>query len=178
MGTGTKITELAAELRQCLEDALAARINPPAETAIVFGEDARSFLSIGTQQDRCCAGFAWVKVGPVTPDIPTDIGDARSRCGVHTWRVDFEMGVARCAPWGTVQEGPTVAQMLAGFTQQESDGEAMRAAYCCLVPFVETGRVYPTISEPFGPDGGCTGRTMGVALQIDDCDCPQEDNHG
>lgn len=165
-----QVQEMAATLRDCLMTELALRPDPPAETCLVPGEDGRTFLSIGTGEDRCCAGFAWVRVAGVTPAIPP-AGTTIDGCGVDTWQLDLEMGVARCAPFGSTQAGPTCEQMADMFTQAQSDAEAMRAALCCLRPQVDTGRSFPTGWQPFGPDGGCHGGIMGVSVQLDNCDC-------
>lgn len=170
MSLGSQVQEMSATLRDCLMTELALRPNPPAETCLVPGEDGRTFLSIGTGEDRCCAGFAWVRVAGVTPAIPSPNTDT-GNCGVVSWQLDLEMGVARCAPFGSTGAGPTCDQWAETFTQVQSDAEAMRAALCCLHPQVESSRSFPTAWQPFGPDGGCTGGIMGVSLQLDDCDC-------
>lgn len=171
MPLGNQVVEMAATLRDCLMTELALRDNPPAETCILSGEDGRTFLSVGTQQDRCCAGFAWVRVARVLPSIPPS-GQDPGNCGVDSWQLDLEMGVARCAPVGSdfVAAGPTCDEMLATFVQVQSDAEAMRRAVCCLQPQTQSLRVYPTEWLPFGPEGGCTGGIMGVTLKLDDCD--------
>lgn len=170
MSLGTQVQEMAATLRDCLMTELALRDNAPAETCLVPGEDGRTFLSIGTAEDRCCAGFAWVRVAGVSPAIPT-LGDPADGCGIDTWQLDLEMGVARCAPFGSAQTGPSCDDWAASFTQAQSDAEAMRAALCCFRPQVESGQSFPTAWQPFGPDGGCHGGIMGVSVQLDNCDC-------
>jgi hypothetical protein len=170
MALGDKVSEMAAALRDCLVTELALRDNPPAETCLIPGEDGRTFLSVGLGEDKCCVGFAWVRVAQVIPAIPRD--DTRNGgCGIDTWQVDYEMGVARCSPFGSVNAGPTCADWTALFTQVQSDADALRSAVCCLRPQVESGQTFPTAWLPFGPDGGCTGGIMGVSIKIDDCDC-------
>lgn len=169
MALGTKVSDMAAALRDCLATELALRDNPPAETCLIPGEDGRTFLSVGLGQDRCCEGFAWVRVATVTPSIPRD--NTQGNCGVSTWQVDYEIGVARCAPFGSAEAGPTYADWTTLFVQVQSDADAMRSAVCCLTPLTETKDTFPTPWLPFGPDGGCTGGIMGVSIQIDDCDC-------
>lgn len=173
MGLGTKVTDVAVAMRDCLATELNLRDNPPAETCLIPGEDGRTFLSIGLGEDKCCDGFAWVRVVQVTPYIPDALANANG-CGIISWQVDYEMGVARCAPSGTAVAGPTCEQWTAVFVQVQSDAEAMRAALCCTVPQIETGRSTATAWQPFGPDGGCTGGIMGMSVVIDNCDCPEE----
>lgn len=172
MSTGTGVTDMAIALRDCLLTELALRDNPPAETCFIPGEDGREFLSIGLAEDKCCNGFAWVRVAGVNPIFETYQTDGESgNCGVLRWRVDYEIGVARCAPWGDAQAGPSCAEWTATAVQVQSDAEAMRAALCCLRPQVASGRVQPAPWLAFGPAGGCTGGIMGVSIQIDDCGC-------
>jgi hypothetical protein len=172
MSLGGTVIEMAATLRDCLSTELALRANPPADTCLIPGEDGRTFLSVGLGEDRCCAGFAWVRVARVAPVIPP-AGEDPGNCGIDTWQVDFEMGVARCAPTGEnfALAGPTCAEWTESFAQVQRDAEAMRAALCCFRPQVASGRTYPTEWLPFGPLGGCTGGIMGVSIKIDDCDC-------
>jgi len=170
MSLGNQVQEMAATLRDCLMTELALRDNAPAETCLIPGEDGREFLSIGLSEDRCCSGFAWVRVAGVSPVIPP-VGATIDGCGVDTWQLDLEMGVARCAPTGDQFSGPSCDQWAESFTQVQSDAEAMRAALCCLRPQVESGRSFPTGWQPFGPTGGCTGGIMGVSIQLDNCDC-------
>lgn len=170
MSLGTKVTDVAVALRDCLATELNLRPSPPADTCLIPGEDGRTFLSVGLGEDRCCDGFAWVRVAQVTPQIPSAL-DQVTGCGIHTWQVDYEIGVARCAPFGTTQSGPTCEQWTAVFDQVQSDAEAMRAAFCCVRPAVESDRLTATPWLPFGPQGGCTGGIMGVSVVIDNCDC-------
>lgn len=170
MALGAKVQETAATLRDCLQTALALRDNPPADTCLIPGEDGRTFLAVGLGQDRCCEGFAWVRVAGIAPAVPP-AGQDPGNCGIDTWQVDLEMGVARCAPFGDTQAGPTCAQWTAVFTQNQSDAAAMIEALCCLRPQVESGRSWPTPWVPFGPDAGCVGGIMGVSVKIDDCGC-------
>lgn len=174
MSLDDKVTEMALSLRDCLLTELSLRDNPPADTCFIAGEDGRLMLSVGTSEDRCCAGFAWVRVATVSPIIPNiqdGPGVTTGNCGVWSWQVDYEMGVARCSPFGTTASGPSCEQLTAVAVQVQSDAEAMRAALCCFRPQIETGRSIPTPWIPFGPDGGCTGGLAGVSIQIDNCDC-------
>lgn len=170
MSLGDTVQEMAASLRDCLMTELNLRPDPPAEVTLVSGEDGRLWLTLGTAENRCCSGFAWVRVAGVAPRIP-ESAQQSGNCAVTTWQLDLEMGVARCAPWGDTARGPSVVELTAGFVQQQRDAEAMRAALCCLRPLVQSGRTFPTPWVPFGPDGGCQGGAMGVSIELDDCDC-------
>lgn len=170
MSLGDQVTVLAETLLLCLETELNLRDPVPAEVCLVPGEDARPWLTVGTAQDRCCSGFGWVRVVNVNPFVPV-VGSDPSPCGVMVWQVDLEMGVARCAPWGTVEAGPS-CQVLGDTTRLVlQDMEAMVAADCCLRSAVASERSAPTNWLPFGADGGCVGGIMGVSVQVDACGC-------
>lgn len=169
-GLDTFTLEYAAALRDCLETELNLRPPAPAETCLIYGEEGRSFLSVGLSQDRCCAGFAWVRLAGVTPKLPSDPRKIE-RCGVSTWQVDYEMGVARCAPFGDEQQDAGCAVWAPLVAQEHSDMAAMFAALCCWRPQIASKVVVPTGWLPFGADGGCQGGIMGVSVQLDNCGC-------
>lgn len=172
MGIGSGATDMAVVLRDCLMTELALRDNPPAETCFIPGEDGRTFLSIGLAENKCCDGYAWVRVAGVSPILEATQTDGDSgNCGVFRWRVDYEIGVARCAPWGDAQAGPSCTDWTTLAVQVQSDAEAMRCALACLKAQVASGRAQPVAWQAFGPEGGCTGGIMGVSIQIDDCGC-------
>jgi hypothetical protein len=169
MSLDEKVKDMAEALLACLVAQFEGDPQAPAEACVVPGEDGRLWLTIGTAQNRCCSGFAWVRVGDTRPRIPPL--DTIEACGVLQWALDLEMGVARCAPWGDETAGPTCAELTLAFDRQESDKEAMRKAVCCLRPQVESERLAPTNAVSFGPDGGCMGAIMGVTVLIENCDC-------
>lgn len=169
MALGTLPMDMATALELCLQNALAANPNPPADTCIYNGEDFRTFLSAGLTEDRCCSGFAGVRIAGIRPSVPVE--GVLEHCGVRVWQVDLEMGVARCSPVGDINSGPTCAQLTEVAEQVQLDASAMVDAVCCLRPQVASGLLAPTAWTPFGPEGGCTGGIMGVTVVIDACGC-------
>lgn len=171
MAFDDKVAALVDLLHVCLQTALAPRPNPPAEVCIVYGEDFRLSLTAGLAEDRCCSGFAGVRLAGVIPQIPT--AGVFEACGVKVWQVNLEMGVARCSPFGTVEAGPSCAVMAEVAQQTYSDMGAMVEALCCFRAGKQagTGQMAPTEWRPFGPEGACTGGIMGIAVQLDACGC-------
>ena len=169
MALGTAPADMATALEVCLQNALAANPNAPADTCLYTGEDFRTFLSAGLSEDRCCSGFAAVRVAAIQPLTPTE--GTRDPCGVRTWLVTLEMGVARCAPVGDINAGPTCAQLTEVAEQVQMDASAMVEAACCLRPQVDSGRLGMGTWVPFGPEGQCTGGIMPVQVEIDACGC-------
>lgn len=163
---------LLTGLELCLFNALAPRPNPP-EVCQLPGEAFQLFLSAGLNEDRCCSGFAGVRLAALTPRVPP-IGEF-SPCGVDQWRVDLEMGIARCAPVGDISAGPTCQQWREVVEQVQSDMAAMVEAQCCFAALPEVGgqqNVSFTGWAPFGPDGKCTGGIMGLSVLMGACQCP------
>ena len=115
------------------------------------------------------AGRRAVRVAAIQPLTPTE--GTRDPCGVRTWLVTLEMGVARCAPVGDINAGPTCAQLTEVAEQVQMDASAMVEAACCLRPQVDSGRLGMGTWVPFGPEGQCTGGIMPVQVEIDACGC-------
>lgn len=170
IGIDGLVSELALALRDCLQQALETETTPPAEVCLVPGEDGRLLLSAGLAEDRCCDGFAWVRVDTIAPHIPQPGADIRP-CGITTWAVTLEMGAARCAPPGDQTAGPTCQQLTDTALLTLQDAAAMRRAWCCWAPDVDSGVTAIGEWRPFGPDGGCVGGTMPVVAHVDHCEC-------
>lgn len=166
--------ELEVALAACLETALAAGPNPPEEVCIVPGEDGRLLLSLGTAENLCCNGHAWVRMANVQPVVdPSNLNDQFGPCGVSVWGVTYELGVTRCFPFGDVQKGPTCDEKFAIAQQTAADELAMRKAICCFTPQLDSGRFAIGEYQPFGPDGGCVGGIRTVTAYVDDCACAE-----
>lgn len=161
----------AQQLLACLDTALTARPNRPAFVMLRPGAEVTPLLS--TNQDECCLGLAWVRVvgTELAPSIDPDTG---LRCFGSLRQITLEMGVMRCAPTPDAGMIPTADQWGALFLQLDSDYDAMEAALCCLVPFVEEQADTTPLAgqyEQIGPDGNCLGGRMTITLEAD-CGCP------
>lgn len=151
-------------LRACLEGALAERPNPPAETC--FRTGTYGLLDAGTHDNDCCDGIGWVRI--VSIDSANDaLGGDANPCG-GGFIVTYEMGVARCQPFGTKERGITCEQWSALALQIDDDAEAMRAAVCCLASAIDAETfdqlVLPGSWAPMEAEGGCAGGTMQVSV--------------
>lgn len=177
------VSELADDLLTCYRAAFQLPgfgADAPADVCLINGEDGRTFLSAGMSEDRCCSGFAWVRVAAIAPRSPQP-GVPTHGCGVIMWQVELEMGAARCHPVGDVHAGPTCAELEAVALAVQQDAAAMRRALCCFTASLDDGdgpgsRGYSVAPwAPFGPEGGCTGGMMQVAIPIEACECTEED---
>jgi hypothetical protein len=160
--------DAAQALLACLETALNARANPPARVMLRAGEVVTPLL--GTSEDECCDGLAWVRIAGVARR--TDF-DAIQPCVGTGRRLTLEMGVVRCAPTSDSATVPTEEQWTNAALQLDSDHDAMEAALCCLA---DTGDWDPLPElgadgyRPTGVDGNCIGGLMTVELEVD-CGC-------
>ena len=144
---------------------------PGEKICLRFGE--RVDPTIGTAEDECCTGLAWVRVASVDNRVdPDDPG----QCIHLLQRLTLELGTARCIAFGDTQRGATCDQWTEAALKMDSDFMAMQAAVCCaraamvgvqpeLADRVRQGRY-----EPFGPDGNCLRGTMQMTIDYD-CGC-------
>lgn len=166
--------EVADALRACLDAAYdtAADTGKPAEICHRPGSEVP--LSIGTGQNECCSGLGWVRIVSVTPVVdPQQAEDPDfNPCVVGDRRIVFELGVARCNPFGTAEAGPTCEEWTELALRMDVDAVRMRAAVCCLQNSDDVGeyqsvyRLLPGTWEPIDSSGGCAGGTMQVTAWI------------
>lgn len=166
----TRPVEYAQVLLQCLGEQLDAGPYPvPAEKVCLrFGD--RVNPTLGTGEDECCTGLAWVRVA--SDDALADPDDA-SPCVDTARRLTLELGTARCIPFGSVSAGPSCAAWTEAALKMDSDHAAMQAALCCaLDAFRDQGayQVVPGSYTPAGPDGNCISGTLTVTIDYD-CGC-------
>lgn len=168
--------EIADALRVCLAAAFEGDTEIPAEICHRPGDQVP--LNVGTAQDECCSGLAWVRVASVEP--VTDFAQAESAdfnaCNVDQ-RITFELGVARCNPFGDASAGPSCATWTALALRMDQDRVAMGSAVCCLAAssaLLEDQGVYRVrkgLWEPFPSSGLCAGGTLTVTvwMSCDEC---------
>lgn len=166
--------QIADSLRACLEAALEGD-TAPAEVCVRAGQEVP--LNVGSAQDECCSGLGWVRVvsiNPVTADAINDPDD--NACAAVEQLVQFELGVARCMPFGDRSAGPSCDQWNAVALLIDDDARAMRRAVCCYADttdpdFGPVSRVRGGVWEPLEFSGGCAGGTMQVTVLMSCGDC-------
>ena len=169
--------EVAEALRICMAELFTNDPEPPAEVCHRPGAEAP--FAIGTAQDECCSGLAWVRVATVEP--VTEVLDTQdpsfNPCASGQVRVTLELGVARCNPFGTPERGPTCEQWTALALRMDTDRAVMRAAVCCTHDALEVGpdqeiyRMRAGLYEPFPSSGNCAGGTLLVSVWLDCSEC-------
>ena len=170
----TRPLEYAQTLLECLRDAIDARPYPIPEEKVClrFGEVVNPTL--GTNEDECCSGLAWVRVVDIE-GIRADLdGVSAGLCTKTERRLTLEIGTVRCIPPGDLSAGPTCAQWTEAATKMDSDHAAMEAALCCfnteLRQLRGTQAWAPGQYVPGGPDGNCITGAMTVIIDYS-CGC-------
>lgn len=117
---------------------------------------------------NCCPGQAWVRIVAIQPAAPTV---EYSPCGPFSWKMQLELGLARCAPedCGDLAscceaEEEVAAQILL------DRATMMRAVSCCTdLPPRDLAYGEWLVDEP---SGGCISATLQVFVKFEDsCNC-------
>jgi len=156
--------EDADALRVCLETALSNRPNPPAATCFRTGQYA--LLDAGSSMNDCCDGLAWVRI--VSIDPVTEFGTTQTNPCAGGYQVTYELGVARCQPFGDERSGIDCDTWAALALQIDDDAEAMRSAVCCFTGVLGADAFDMAVAlgswAPMDTEGGCTGGTTQVTV--------------
>lgn len=168
----TFVSELAAQLLSCFDQALQDGPNPPPDEKICFRVGEVPF-SIGTNEDECCSGMAWVRVVRIYPSKQFPSQDTTvDNCGTLGRAIEFELGAIRCLPFGDESAGATCDQWTAVFLQVDEDAASMRRAVCCMVSLLDPGALlFEGEWSPIDGQGGCIGGKMTVTVSTDCGDC-------
>lgn len=160
--------EAAQSLLACYESALAATAQPPAKVGLRHG--AEVVPQLGTQEDECCSGLAWVRIVSVE-NISAE--DPNAVCVGSQRRLTLEMGAVSCLGFGTVENPLSADAWTDVALLQDAYHGAMEAALCCAYEDLATVlgvHAYAGPYEPTGPDGNCVGAVMQVIVETD-CGC-------
>jgi hypothetical protein len=180
--TDTLIQPMADELLACFCAALTTEFGSttiaqgglrPTECCMRVGEIVSMDASV--YEDVCCTGLAWLRVVDIfasSNDFPApDTTIVWTGCGPVAWGVVFELGVARCAPTGTIDTIPTCDDWTALQSLIMRDAKAMRQAFCCLFSQLDPSTVAVGSWAPLPTSGGCAGGTWQVSVQIQNTEC-------
>lgn len=162
--TNGQFIQAAEDLLICLNTAAADISSPPANSSLRSG--AAIALDISQNQNECCDGLAWVRIGDEYPMAVFPEQDTTPQpCGYNVWAVELEIGIARCAPIGDINNTPTYDEHYALARLLEEDAAAIRRAYCCFTTDRLTVQSLGRLAK-FGPEGGCVGTIATVTVQI------------
>lgn len=171
----TRYMDAAQELLECYRDALQAPgfPDPIPDEKICLRHGEFVAPSLGTQEDECCTGLAWVRIVNVEP-LRDPVGLPQG-CVTSERRVELEMGGVHCLPWGTVEAPPTCAQWTDVALRADAFHDAMEKALCCFAAVADAQNLAESVTagiyEPSGPDGNCIGGTMRVFVETSCSSC-------
>lgn len=173
-----RVFDVADTLRACLVSVYATAVTDDGEDAVPDKIEHRpgavAPLLMGTAEDECCAGLAWVRIAEIAPVLEpgaTEQADYNP-CDHPGRRVTIELGTVRCNPFGTAQKGPDGSTWANLAQRLDTDALRMRQAVCCYAANDQVGedkqvtRVVPGTWTPLESSGGCAGGTMPVYVWI------------
>lgn len=167
--------DIAQQLLTCLESAYATSTNEaPGEICLRVGQVP---FSIGTNEDLCCTGLAWVRIVQIYPSSVFPVQDQTViPCPGSQYAVELEMGAVRCLPDHGAKSGASCDEWTASFLEVDEDAAVMRQALCCMRDNLDTGFTGDTFLagawQPIDGQGGCIGGTMNVTYSYDCLECP------
>lgn len=165
----TNVQDAATQLLACLTIAVQAAANPPKNVQFLPGQQAGEDLS--EFRDLCCEGTAYVRITTIYPSFQQfpapDVEP--TPCMQQAMAVNYEMGIMRCAPGGTIAFVPTAANWLAAQVQQQVDAKSLFQAACCMSTFYGLDAFVIGAWNPGGPSGGCLLGTLSLTHQLSGC---------
>jgi hypothetical protein len=163
------VLPFAEELLTCLCAELALVSAPPQQCCLRTGETV--FPAISLTEDECCSGLAWVRISSIfvsEANFPEPDTEPRGGCPPSWLGVQLEMGVARCAPTGSLSSNPTCDEWTILSERVLEDAGAMRRAFCCLN--IDNSAKLLGAWTPLPTEGRCAGGTVIVTIQVPNCD--------
>lgn len=143
--------------------------NPPEVWKVTVGQDMAADLDAYT--DACCQGLAFM----IVTDGTLELGTTQHPGGSRYTRLNFGIGVMRCAPTiGDDLRSPTAAEELAYTRQVLDDGELLLETVRRVAQFdwITEGDI--TAEPPWSAiptEGGCGGGMVVFEMAVIS-DCP------
>lgn len=165
----TDAYEASLQMLACLQIAVQAAANPPANVQFLPGAQAGEDLSI--YEDLCCQGTAFVRVSTIYPalqDFPAP-DTLAIPCQQQATGLVYEVGIMRCAPVGTAQHVPTAAEWAEAHHQSMIDARSIYSAMCCYQGVFRMDAMLVGAWTPTGPQGGCLMGSAILSHQIAGC---------
>lgn len=172
-----------AELLLCLCEKADLAPNPPQHCSFRVGTQAPHDL--GIDGDFCCEGLAYVTLGSLFPSSESfperdivrqaDTGG----CSPPTWGVELTASLVRCVPTGA-GDGMMISnrEWEIAALQNIYDTRTLQRTACCFRDYVtKQSSLLIGMSVIIGditqgtPQGGCIERSVGLTVQIPNCDC-------
>jgi hypothetical protein len=175
--SATFISQLSAELLNCLCTAITDNPSPPEHCCYRVGTEPVHDVDPETQIDLCCQGLAYVLLRDVYPSsesFPDNdiVRQIQGACAWPAWAVGFRIGIVRCAP--TVSDCTINNE---AFIQNIYDVQSINTAVCCFREFIRTSELFSGFNIVIerqtqgSTSGGCTERYVNLVAQIPNLDC-------
>jgi hypothetical protein len=124
---------------------------------------------LGTLDDECCAGLAYLYVGDMQPSVAGNTAATGVVNCSLIYMVDLQIGIWRCAPVGDMQLPP---DQLADWDPLQvklfDDRASLRGAICCFIAGEKSKTVsvgtMNTINQ--GPEGMCVGSQVTLTVNL------------
>lgn len=156
---------LAEQLLECLEGQYPAQGTPPGSFCLRAGEagSVSEDLDPFTNEDLCCTGLGWVRLGATFPssNFPEpDVVLKRGACWPTGWATELEVGLLRCYVPGTTASIPTCPQHTQAAVNYATDVCTIMQALKCFGDGLPPGKLYQI--QGVGPSGPRTNCIMTV----------------
>jgi hypothetical protein len=167
------VLTMANSLLACLEQKFAGITGPPGDFCLRAGEQVSEDIDPFTNEDLCCSGLGWVRIGGTFPSsnfLEPDGALKRHGCLPTGWAQELEVGVLRCYTPGADARIPTCAEHTTAATNYASDMMVIKNAICCWVETLPKGRLYAIQSiVPSGPRSNCIQTVGSIIVHAPKC---------
>lgn len=168
------ISPIANQLLTCLKAEVAKVSVPPQKVGFRTGNIVAMYISLN--EDECCEGLAWVRWAGGFPSEtlgePLAAPNIGGRNNLGFWTLNFELGVARCAPTSGATTNPTIEAWNTASELVFEDQAALRRTYCCFNDLPRRkGKTLIQDTSPIDTEGGCSGSTLTLATLGPSCEC-------
>lgn len=167
--TASDAYDASLHLLACLMSAVESQDNPPKNIQFLPGQQAGEDISI--YGDLCCEGTAFVRMATTYPSFqafPAPDTEAIP-CQDQAMALNYEMGIMRCAPGGSIEFMPTAANWQAAYEQSMIDQRSLFKAACCYAGYYDMDAILFGAWVPNGPQGGCLMGSINITHQVVGC---------
>lgn len=158
---------LAQSLLQCLEDQYPAQGVPPGSFCLRAGEQVSEDIDPFNNNDLCCTGLGWVRLGATIPSSNFPEPDTvikQNGCWPVAWATELEIGLLRCYVPGTTASIPTCPQHTQAAINYATDVCTIMKALECWGNRLPRGKLYQI--QGIGPSGPRTNCIMTVGTVL------------
>jgi|SRR5690349_4176867 len=176
----SSLLRLGIGLLDCLESQYPAQGDAPSNFCLRAGESATVVEDLDpfTNEDTCCSGLGWVRLGGTYPssNFPDPDAEAkRGSCFPVQWAGELEIGILRCYVPGTSPAIPTCPQHTQAAVNYATDlCTIMQAIDCFINTYMSKGGLFQIQGVgPSGPRTNCIMTVGSILVATKKC-CEEE----